>query len=85
MKTMRNLAAALVLAAGLLAVPVAVPAAAHACVDVHGRHVGVGGCPGDDIADAAIVGGDVAAADTSAPPCIAPDGTPYWTPDGAPC
>ncbi|HUH71704.1 MAG TPA: hypothetical protein VLZ05_24205 [Mycobacterium sp.] len=37
---------------------------------------------GDDIAGAAVVGGEV---DYSAPPCIAPDdGTPYWTPDSDP-
>ena len=87
MKTLRNLAAALILAAGLVAVPIAAgPPVAHACVDAHGRHVSVGGCPGDDIAGAAVVGGEEAAVDYSAPPCIAPDDvTPYWTPDGDPC
>jgi hypothetical protein len=85
MKTLRNLAAALFLAAGLVAVPIAGPPVAHACVDAYGRHVSVGGCPGGDIAGAAKDGGDEAAVDYSAPPCIAPDGTRYWTPDGDPC
>jgi hypothetical protein len=85
MKNMRTLAAALILAAGLVTVPVAVPTAAHACVDVHGRHVAAGGCPGDDIAGAAVVGGEEAAVDYGAPPCIAPDGVRYWTPGGDPC
>jgi uncharacterized protein with NAD-binding domain and iron-sulfur cluster len=54
-------------------------------IDAYGRHVSVGGCPGGDIAGAAKDGGDEAAVDYSAPPCIAPDGTRYWTPDGDPC
>jgi hypothetical protein len=93
MNTLRNLAAALILAAGLVAVPIAGPAIAHACVAAHGRHVAVGGCPGADVAGAGIVAGDEAAAargeaaevDMSAPPCHEPDGTPYWTPAGDPC
>ena len=87
MKTLWNLAAALILAAGLIAVPTAVgPPEAHACVAAHGRHVSVGGCPGDDIAGAAIAGSEQAAeVDFSSPPCTEPDGTPYWTPDGDPC
>ncbi|MBV8180639.1 MAG: hypothetical protein JOY55_08450 [Mycobacterium sp.] len=89
MNTLRSLAAALILAAGLVAVPIAGPAVAHACVALHGRHVGVGGCPGGDIAvggeEAAIARGEAAEVDMSRPPCIEPDGTPYWTPDGDPC
>ncbi|MGH3637331.1 MAG: hypothetical protein ACRDTS_25245, partial [Mycobacterium sp.] len=57
------------------------PSVAHACVDVSGRHVSAGGCPGDDAAAAAADTG----VDYGAPPCIAPDGTRYWTPDGDPC
>jgi hypothetical protein len=94
MKTLRNLAAALILAAGLTAIPIAAGSpVAHACVAAHGRHVSVGGCPGGDIAGAAVVGGEEAAiaggeaaeVDMSAPACFEPDGTPYWTPDGDPC
>jgi hypothetical protein len=91
--TPRNLAAALILMAGLVAVPIAGPPVAHACVALHGRHVGVGGCGGRDVADmaalggeeAAIARGDAAEVDLSAPPCHEPDGTPYWTPEGDPC
>ena len=93
MKTPRNVAAALILAAGLVAVPIAAPPVAHACVALHGRHVGVGGCGGRDVADIALLGGEEAAiahgeaaeVDMSAPPCHEPDGTPYWTPGGDPC
>ena len=85
MKTLRNLAAALILAAGLLAAPIAAPAVAHACVDVSGRHVSAGGCPGDDAARAAAATAADAGVDYGAPPCIAPDGTQYWTPGGEPC
>ena len=85
MKAIRNLAAALILAAGLLAAPIAGPAVAHACVDVSGRHVSAGGCPGDDAARAATVTAADAGVDYGAPPCIAPDGTQYWTPGGEPC
>ncbi len=85
MKTLWELAAALTLGAGLLAVPIAGPAVANACVDVGGRHVSVGGCPGDDAARAAAATGADAGVDYGAPPCIAPDGTRYWTPDGDPC
>jgi hypothetical protein len=85
MKTLRNLAAALITASGLVAVPIAGPPVAHACVEAHGRHVGVGGCPGGDIAGAAVVGGEVAEVDMSRPPCFEADGTPYWTPGDDPC
>jgi hypothetical protein len=85
MNTLRNLAAALILAAGLLAIPIAGPAVAHACVDAGGRHVSVGGCPGDDAAGAAAATAADAGVDYGAPPCIAPDGARYWTPDGEPC
>ncbi len=85
MKTLRNLAAALILAVALIAAPMAVPATAHACVDVYGRHVAAGGCPGDDAAAAASATAADANVDYGSPPCIAPDGTAYWTPDGDPC
>jgi hypothetical protein len=85
MKAIRNLAGALILAAGLLAIPMGGPAVAHACVDASGRHVSVGGCPGDDAAAAAAATASETAVDYSAPPCIAPDGARYWTPDGEPC
>jgi hypothetical protein len=93
MKTLRNVAAAWILAAGLVAVPIAAPPVAHACVALHGRHIGVGGCLGRDAADVAVLGGEAAAiaggeaadVDMSAPPCHEPDGAPYWTPAGDPC
>jgi hypothetical protein len=85
MKTLRNLAAALILAAGLVTIPIAGPAVAHACVDVHGRHVAVGGSPGDDAAAVAAATAADAGVDYGAAPCIAPDGAQYWTPDGEPC
>jgi hypothetical protein len=85
MNSMKTLVAALALLAGMATVPIAIPAAAHACVDVGGRHVSVGGCPGDDAAHAAANTAADAGVDYGAPPCIAPDGTRYWTPDGDPC
>ena len=85
MNSMKTLVAALALLAGLVTAPIAIPAAAHACVDVSGRHVSAGGCPGDDAARAAGATAADAGVDYGAPPCIAPDGTRYWTPDGDPC
>jgi hypothetical protein len=93
MKTLKSLAAALILAAGLAAVPIAGPPVANACVALHGRHIGVGGCAGRDAADVALLGGEEAAiahgdaadVDMNAPPCHEPNGMPYWTPAGDPC
>jgi hypothetical protein len=85
MNSIKTLVAALALLAGLVAIPITMPAAAHACVDVGGRHVSFGGCPGDDAARAAAATAADAGVDYGAPPCIAPDGTRYWTPDGDPC
>lgn len=59
----QRIAATLLTAAAIAAVPFAVAPAAQAdvCGDVGGRHVNVGGCSniGGDIADAAIVGAAV--------------------------
>ena len=85
MNSMKTLVAALALLAGLITIPIATPAPAHACIDVGGRHVSWGGCPGDDAAAAGAAIAADAGVDYGAPPCIAPDGVRYWTPDGAPC
>jgi hypothetical protein len=87
--------------AALAAAPAAIatiqtPAVSHAevCADAGGRHVDVGGCShiaGDaaaaGVAGAAIAGDDEAAAQAAAgrPPCIGPNGVPYYTPGDAPC
>ncbi len=89
---MKKLAAALLTAMAMAAVPAAVAPAAHAdvCGDVGGRHVDVGGCThvGADVAvGAAVAGADDAAAQAAAgqPPCYTPAGVPFYTPAGAPC
>ena len=89
---MKKLAAALLTARAMAAVPAAVAPAAHAdvCGDVGGRHVDVGGCThvGADIAaGAAVADANEAAAQaaTGQPPCYTPAGVPYYTPDGDPC
>ncbi len=89
---------ALATAAALVAVPMSIApiiaaptAAADICAGVHGRFVGVGGCgaPVQRIAGAAIAGAAIAAADTpyvwGEQPCYTVEGTPYYTPPGAPC
>lgn len=89
---MRKLAAALLSAMALVAVPVAGAPGAQAdvCGDVGGRHVDVGGCT--NVAGDIAVGGAVASADDAAaqaaagqPPCYTPQGVPYYTPGSDPC
>jgi len=89
---MKKLAAALLSAMALAAVPVAVAPAAQAdvCGDVGGRHVNVGGCTnvGGDVAVAGAVASDDDAAAQAAsgqPPCYTPQGVPYYTPGSDPC
>jgi hypothetical protein len=89
---MKKLAAALLTAMAMAAVPAALAPVAHAdvCGAVGGRHVDVGGCThvGADIAVGAAVADDNEAAAQAAagqPPCYTPAGVPYYTPDGAPC
>jgi hypothetical protein len=89
---MKKLAAALLTAVTMAAVPVAVAPVGHAdvCGDVGGRHVDVGGCShvaGDIATGTAVASTDEAAAQAAAgqPPCYTPAGVPYYTPDGDPC
>ncbi len=94
-----KLAATLLSAMALLAIPAAIAPAAQAdiCGDVGGRHVSVGGCtPGiaGDVVDGAIDGaivGDVARNDFGAYPGYAmaavpsfPGEAPCYTPTGLP-
>lgn len=89
---MKKLAAALLSAMAMAAVPVAVAPGAQAdvCGDVGGRHVNVGGCT--NVAGDVAVGGVVASEDDAAaqaasgqPPCYTPQGVPYYTPGSDPC
>jgi hypothetical protein len=87
---MKKLAAALMTAMAMAAVPAAIaPPAAHAdiCAGASGRHFGVGGCtPG--LAGDAITGAIVASDHEYWPgqvPCYTAEGVPYYTPDGDPC
>ncbi|MCX2932524.1 hypothetical protein ORI20_19815 [Mycobacterium sp. CVI_P3] len=89
---MKRLAAALLSAMAMAAVPVAIAPGAHAdvCGDFGGRHVVVGGCT--NIATDAVVGGAVADVNDAAaqaaagqPPCYTPQGIPYYTPGSDPC
>ena len=87
---MKKLAAAVLTAMTMAAVPAAIApplAQADICAGAHGRHFGVGGCTpglaGDAIAGAIVAsdhpywGGQV--------PCYTAEGVPYYTPDGDPC
>jgi hypothetical protein len=87
---MKKLAAVLLTATAMGAVPfvVAAPAAqADICAGAHGRHVGVGGCT--NIAGDVATGAAIAAADTpyipGEIPCYTVEGVPYYTPPGQPC
>ncbi|HZA10549.1 hypothetical protein [Mycobacterium sp.] len=86
---MKKLAAALLAATTMAAVPVAIAPAAHAevCAGAHGRHVAAGGC--SNIAGDVATGVAIAAAtDPYWPgeePCYSVEGVPYYTPDGDPC
>jgi hypothetical protein len=89
---MKKLAAALLSAMAMAAVPVAIAPGAQAdvCGDVGGRHVSVGGCTNGaaDMAVAgAVAGADDAAAQAASgqPPCYTPQGVPYYTPGSDPC
>jgi hypothetical protein len=89
---MKKLAAALLSAMALAAVPVAIAPGAQAdvCGDFGGRHVSVGGCTNGaaDVAVAgAVAGADDAAAQAASgqPPCYTPQGVPYYTPGSDPC
>ena len=87
---MKKLAAALMTAMTMAAVPLAVAPAAQMsarAAGAHGRHFGVGGCtPG--LAGDAITGAIVASDHAYWPgqvPCYTTEGVPYYTPDGDPC
>jgi hypothetical protein len=89
---MKKLAATVLTAMAMAAVPLAIAPGAHAdvCGDVGGRHVSVGGCTnvaGDVAVGTAIATDDDAAAQAAAgqPPCYTPAGVPYYTPGDAPC
>jgi hypothetical protein len=100
-RSIKSWAAGFATVAALAAAPVAIatiqtPAISKAevCADAGGRHVDVGGCShiaGDaaaaGVAGAAIAGDDEAAAQAAAgrPPCIGPNGVPYYTPGDDPC
>ncbi|KAA0111459.1 hypothetical protein [Mycolicibacterium sp. P1-5] len=85
---MKKLAAALLSAMALAAVPVAVAPGAQAdvCGDVGGRHVNVGGCT-NVAGDVAVASDDDAAAQATSgqAPCYTPQGVPYYTPGSDPC
>ncbi|MCX8556815.1 hypothetical protein OS121_17280 [Mycolicibacterium mucogenicum] len=82
---------AMALAAAVVPVVSAPTASADICAGVHGRFVGVGGC-GAPIARGVEAGVAAAAIASSADPyvpgeipCYTVEGTPYFTPPGAPC
>jgi hypothetical protein len=86
---MKKLAAVLLTAGAMAAVPVAVAPAANAevCAGADGRHFAAGGCT--HIAGDVAVGAAIAAADNpyvpGEIPCYTVEGVPYYTPPGAPC
>ncbi|MDT5387044.1 MAG: hypothetical protein QOE04_685 [Mycobacterium sp.] len=89
---MKKLAAALLAATAMSALPVAISPAAQAevCGAVGGRHVDVGGCThvvGDVAAGVALANDDDWAVQerTGQPPCYTPSGIPYYTPGSDPC
>ena len=86
---MRKLAAALLTATAMGALPFAVAPAAQAdvCAGASGRHVAVGGCT--NVAGDVARGAAIASADTpyvwGEVPCYTVEGVPYYTPPGDPC
>ena len=82
---MKKLAAVLIAAGAIAAVPVAVAPAASAdvCASGGGRHFSVGGCTGDAAAVAIASQHDPYVAGEI--PCYTEEGVPYYTPPGAPC
>ena len=85
---MKKLAAVLITAMGMAAVPVAVApiAGADVCAAGGGRHFSVGGCTniaGD--AAAAAIASSVTPYYPGEIPCYTAEGVPYFTPDGDPC
>jgi hypothetical protein len=89
---MKKLAAALLAATAMAALPVAIAPAAQAevCGAVGGRHVDVGGCThvvGDVAAGVALANDDDWAVQerTGQPTCYTPSGIPYYTPGSDPC
>lgn len=86
---MKKLAAAVLTATAMAALPFAIAPAAQAdiCAGAGGRHVAVGGCT--NVAGDVARGAAIAAADNpyipGEIPCYTVEGVPYYTPPGDPC
>jgi hypothetical protein len=86
---MKTLAATLLAAAAMTALPFALAPVAQAdvCAGASGRHVAVGGCT--NVAGDVARGVAIASADHpyvyGEVPCYTVEGVPYYTPPGDPC